>query len=251
MTQQEILVKSSLDGTIQPSLFYKSDSADKRPLLVGLHTWSFDRFNQINNLLPVAQKYDFNLLLPEFRGSNLDSNPNCTQACGSEYAKQDIKDAIDYLIENEVIDADNIFLLGLSGGGHMALLMAGMCPEYFKAVGAYVPITDLARWASENPDYRQHVLACCKDSTEEMHKRSPISYLETIAKSNLKIFHGKYDTIVPVSHSIGFYNALIEKYPTASVYLDIFDGGHEIDMQTAEYWILSQYNKTEKIQVTG
>lgn len=109
MEQKEILVESSLDGTMQPSLFYKSYSKEKRPLLVGLHTWSHDRFNQISNMLPVAEKYDFNLLLPEFRGSNLNSNPNCTLACGSEYAKQDIKDAIDYLLDNEEIDTDNIF----------------------------------------------------------------------------------------------------------------------------------------------
>lgn len=251
MLQKEILVKSSLDGTAQPSLFYKSDSKKKRPLLVGLHTWSYDRFNQINNMLPVAEKYDFNLLLPEFRGSNLNSNPNCTLACGSEYAKQDIKDAIDYLIDNEEIDADNIFLLGLSGGGHMALLMAGMCPEYFRAIGAYVPITNLTKWLEESKGYRHHILACCGDSAEEMLKRSPISYLNTIAKANLKIFHGKHDPIVPVSHSMRLYNALMEKFPTASVYLDIFDGGHEIDMQTAVYWIMSQYKSTEKIAITG
>lgn len=250
MQQTEIFIKSSLDGTMQPSLFYKSASNDKRPLLVGLHTWSFDRFNQIDNMLPVAEKYKFNLLLPEFRGSNLKSNPNCTLACGSEHAKQDIKDAIDYLLENEEVDADNIFLLGLSGGGHMALLMAGMCPEYFKAIGAYVPITDLTKWVEENEGYRQHVLACCGDN-KEMLKRSPISFLDVISKSNLKIFHGKHDPVVPVSHSIRLYNALIEKYPSASVYLDIFDGGHEMDMQTAEYWIMSQYKNIEKIQVTG
>ena len=71
MEQREILVKSRLDSSMQPSLFYKSETSEKRPLLVGLHTWSHDRYNQINNMLPYAQKYDFNLLLPEFRGDNL------------------------------------------------------------------------------------------------------------------------------------------------------------------------------------
>ncbi len=251
MEQREIRIRSSMDGTLQPSLFYKSTSSGKRPLLVGLHTWSFDRFNQIKNMLPVAEKYDFHLLLPEFRGKNLKSNPHCTFACGSEYAKQDIKDAIDHLLEKEEIDRENIFLLGLSGGGHMALLMAGFCPEYFKAIAAYVPITDLARWTKENPNYASHVSACCSNDTDEMLKRSPITYLDSIAKANLKIFHGKKDPIVPVSHSMTFYNAITEKYPNASVYLDIFDGGHEIDMQTAEYWIMSQYKKADKTKITG
>lgn len=251
MEQKEILIKSSLDGTMQPSLFYKSMSASKRPLLVGLHTWSHDRFNQIDNMLPIAEKYDFNLLLPEFRGSNLGTNPNCKLACGSDYAKQDIKDAIDYVLENYEIDNDNIFLIGLSGGGHMALLMAGLCPEYFKAIGAYVPITDLSKWAEENRSYRGHVLACCGEDTAEQLHRSPISYVETIAKANLKIFHGKKDPVVPFTHSLNLYNAIIEKYPSASVYLDIFDGGHEIDLKTAVYWIMSQYNGVKNTLVTG
>lgn len=250
MKQEEIYIRSTLDGTMQPSLFYHSDSAEKRPLLVGLHTWSFDRSNQIKNMLPVCEKNDFNLLLPEFRGPNLSKNPNCRKACGSDFAKQDVLDAIDYLVENGLVDGKNVFLLGLSGGGHMALLMAGMRPEYFRAIGAFVPITDLAKWAGENPNYAKHVFACCQNE-EEMLKRSPIHYLDTIAKANLKIFHGKFDPVVPVSHSISLFNGLMEKYPNASVYLDVFDGKHEIDMESAMYWIMSQYTSTKKTLVTG
>ncbi len=251
MNQTEIYVKSTLDGSMQPSLFYRSESKEKRPLLVGLHTWSYDRFNQIKNMLPVADKYDFNLLLPEFRGKNLAENPHCKQACGSEYAKQDIQDAIDYVIQNENVDAENIFLLGLSGGGHMALLMAGKCPEYFKAIGSFVPITDLRDFVMESKHYRPSVIACCGEDEEELLKRSPIHYIDTIAKANLKIFHGKYDPVVPVNHSIRLFNMMMEKYPKSKVYLDIFDGGHQIDMNEAVYWILSQYQKAEKTEITG
>ena len=251
MKQREILVKSTLDSSMQPSIFYKSETNEKRPLLVGLHTWSHDRFNQINNMLPYAQKHDFNLLLPEFRGSNLKTNPICTQACGSNYAKQDIKDAIDYVIANENVDSENIFLLGLSGGGHMSLLMAGFCPEYFKAIGAYVPITDLEKWTKQNKNYCEHVLACCSDNAGEMKKRSPVAYVENIAKSNLKIFHGKFDPVVPVSHSLELYEEIMLKHPNARIFLDIFDGGHEIDMETAFYWIISQYKGVRNVKVTG
>lgn len=256
MNQQEIYIKSSLDGTIQPSLFYQAVSEEKRPLLVGLHTWSYDRFNQIKVMLPYAEKYNFHLLLPEFRGNNLKTNPNCVYACGSEYAKQDIKDAIDHVIEAANVDTDNIFLLGCSGGGHMSLLMAGFCPEYFRAIGAFVPITDLKKWTEQNKNYSQHVFACCGTEEEELNRRSPVYYIDTIAKSNTKIFHGKRDSVVPVSHSITFYNQLLDRYPEASVYLDIFDGRHEIDMEVAMYWLLSQYHgenmpQAKKQQVTG
>lgn len=251
MEQQELLIQSTLDGTMQPSLFYKSASAEKRPLLVGLHTWSYDRFNQIKNMLPVAEEHDFNLLLPEFRGKNLAENPHCRDACGSELAKQDIQDAIDYVIAHENVDPENVFLLGLSGGGHMALLMAGKCPEYFKAIGAYVPVTDLREFVKESKIYRQSVFDCCGEDEAELLKRSPVNYIDTIAKANLKIFHGKYDPIVPVSHSINLFNQLMERYPQSRVFLDIFDGKHQIDMHEATYWILSQYKKTKKVEVTG
>lgn len=246
----EILVKATLDESLQPSLFYRASEAG-RPLLVGLHTWSWDRFNQIGNMLPWAEKLDFNLLLPEFRGSNLDTNPNCRQACGSEHARQDVKDAIDYVLQHEQIDAQNIFLLGLSGGGHMALLTAAFWPQLFKAVGAAVPITDLKQWAHESDDYRPHVLACCGSSEEEMAARSPMTYAGKLAKANLKIFHGKYDPVVPVHHSIDLYARIAQIDPNARVFLDIFDGGHEIDMESAMHWLTSQYEGKSAVQVTG
>lgn len=251
MEQQELLIPSTLDKTLQPSLFYRA-SVPNRPLLVGLHTWSFDRFNQIENMLPFAEKHDFNLLLPDFRGPNTKANPDPFKACGSEYAKQDIKDAIDYLVANEAVDAENIYLLGLSGGGHMALLMAGFCPEYFKAIGAFVPIADLNKWAVENPKYGEKIRLCCGESEQELAKRSPVSYIDTIATANLKIFHGKRDSVVPVTQSINLYTKIYEKYPDAHVYLDVFDGGHQIDMHQAAYWIITQYQKQQKLRkITG
>ena len=251
MEYTEIRVRSTADGSLQPSLFFKSPSREKRPLLLGLHTWSFDRFNQVERMQPWAEKLNFNLLLPEFRGKNLDTNPICTQACGSMLARQDIVDALDYVIRNENVDGDNVFLLGLSGGGHMTLMMCGLCPERFRAAAAYVPITDLEKWTGQNTGYARHVLACCGGSTREMWERSPMSCVDTIAKANLKIFHGKYDPVVPVSHSLDLYAALMEKYPQARVFLDIFDGGHEIDMDQAMYWLLSQYKQTQLAAVTG
>ena len=247
MEQIEILVKSSMDGTEQPSLFFAAKEKG-RPLLVGLHTWSFNRFNQIDNMLPFAKKHDFNLLLPEFRGANLKGNPNHKKACGSEFAISDIKDAIDYCVENLGVDKNNVFLLGASGGGQVALLAAAKYPELFVAVGAFVPVCDLVAWGDSG--YKDHIVACC-GSEEEMLRRSPISYLGEIAKANVKIFHGKHDPVVPRSQSLELYSKLCEKYPNAKVYLDIFDGGHEMDMVLAERWIISQYKKLKIATVTG
>ena len=251
MELHEILIPSTLDGTLQPSLLGRAASSEKRPLLVGLHTWSADRFNQINDLLPLAEAEDFNLLLPEFRGPNLTTNPQATDACASELAMRDIRDAVDYVLDRGWADPDHVFLYGVSGGGHMALMMAGYCPEYFKAIASFVPITDLRKWADYNPHYRPHILACCSHDEGEMAKRSPMSYIDRIANANLRIFHGKYDESVPFTHSVELFNAVIEKYPRSRVFLDIFDGGHQTDIHQAMYWFNSQYKQTQKITATG
>ena len=84
-----------------------------------------------------------------------------------------------------------------------------------------------------------------------MRRRSPITYIDNIAKANLKIFHGKFDGCVPVSHSIELYERIMTEYPEARVFLDIFDGGHQIDMETAFYWLMSQYKCEEITDITG
>lgn len=245
----EIHITSSIDGTLQPSLFQKSDHKGPGPLLVGLHTWSFDRFNQVDTMLPLAEELGWSLLLPEFRGPNLKTNPIGREACGSLLAKQDIADAVTYVVNSYDIDDRNIYLLGGSGGGHMALLMAGFCPALWKAVASFCPITDVAKWYYENPHYTSHIHYCCggepdNENLEEYAKRSPITYIDEIAKSNVKIFHGRYDKSVPFTHSLNLYCQLSNKHPASKVYIDIFDGGHDMMIEDAKRWFLSQYEKT-------
>lgn len=255
----EIHIKSTLDNSLQPSLFYKAQG-ENRPLIVGLHTWSYDRFNQQDIMGPYAQKLDWNLLLPEFRGSNTESNPHPTQACGSDLAKQDIIDAVDYICDNYSVDKERIFLLGCSGGGHMALLMSAYAPDLWRAVDAWVPITSLADWHSEsqtrNIKYAINMEACCggkpdASTIREYAHRSPISYGHQLAKANIRINHGKYDPIVPFTHSVNMYNEILRINRDARVYLNIFDGGHERNMEESINWLISQTTDTKAEEVTG
>lgn len=251
----EILVPSTMDGSLQPSLF--SPAAEPgRPLLVGLHTWSCDRFNQVNGLLPLAEKHDWNLLLPEFRGPNLPENPHCREACGSEKAKQDILDAVDWVLQRYDIPEDRILLLGASGGGHMALLMAGYAPKRWRTVASFVPITDLAAWRQESDHYRPTIEACCggteAECPEEYRLRSPMTWAGEIARADLKIFTGKWDPSVPSHHGLDLYTKIFREHPEATVYFEMFDGGHEMRLEDAERWLLSRLESTAaQAQVTG
>ncbi len=254
MVQQEILIPSTADNSLQPSLFFENTAPGKHPLLVGLHSWSYDRYNLTaeENIIGYAEHYGYHLLLPDFRGPNLEENPHAVQACGSRLAMQDICDAVAYILHRyPSADPDAVLLKGSSGGGHMALMMAGYAPSLFRAIAAIVPISNVDAFAEATPYYRRHVDACCCGDREEMLRRSPISYTDEIARANLKIFHGKYDPIVPCRQSMELYQRIYEKHPDARVFLDIFDGGHETDMTTVMHWLNGQLGEGGRYTVTG
>ena len=107
-----IQVKSTLDDTLQPCYFWAPEAAKTNavPLVVGLHTWSYDRFNQQETYLPLCKQYGWALLLPEFRGPNLATNPLKCEACGSRVARQDVIDAVRVVCAESIIDKQNVFL---------------------------------------------------------------------------------------------------------------------------------------------
>ena len=255
MVQEELYIKSTLDGTEQPSLFFQAEGDDPRPLIVGLHTWSSDRTNCIHYLLSFAEKQNFHLLLPEFRGPNFPNIDHPEVRCGSEHAKRDVKDAIDHIVATRKVDRENMFLIGLSGGGHMAMLMAGYCPEYFRAIASLAGISDLGKWqeecVGEMVHYAKHIEGCVGNDKEELLRRSAISYIDTIAKANIKLFHGRWDDVVPPHHSIDLFTKVSEKYPQAKIYLDIFNGVHQYEETLCENWILSQYIAPDLKEITG
>jgi dipeptidyl aminopeptidase/acylaminoacyl peptidase len=244
---KEIEITSSLDGSKEKSLlFYPENIEDNKkiPLVVILHTWSADRFNQIGNV-DFAKERGWALLLPEFRGPNLTSNPRAGEACGSHSACQDIIDAVDYVLENYSVDKDAVFLLGGSGGGHMSLMTSAYKPEVWRAVSSWCPITDVALWHryyGTGNGYAPHMEACCggvpgktPEIDYEYAKRSPMSYLTKLAKVNLSVHHGRFDKSVPCIHTINLAVALNALEPE-KFFFEVFDGGHEFKPEVAFSW---------------
>ena len=157
---QEVGIESSLDGQLQPALVYIPEpAASKAPLLVLLHTWSSDYRQQSGGLpeaLEFCQREGWALAHPNFRGPN-----RTPQACASQLAVQDVLDAVEFMQSVCLVDQDRVYLLGLSGGGHMALSLTAHSPRLWAGVSAWVPISDLARWhqecsTSSNPGYQRY-----------------------------------------------------------------------------------------------
>lgn len=208
------------DGVTQKAMWFTPASKDKKPLLVGLHTWSSNFASAGGDAVYaewcIAQGWAF--VHPDFRG------PNWTpQALGSDRAVQDVVEAVEWAKKQTAVDETRIYLVGVSGGGHMAMLMAGRHPEIWAGVSAWCGIGDVARWHAEHTKngksdkYAENIVAAlgkvpAKDDAEAW-KRSPESCLANAATVPLDIAHGVHDGrkgSVPFEHSLRCYNSVVK-----------------------------------------
>jgi hypothetical protein len=215
---REVRYVSSADGTEQPALFHAPKTKEPVPLLVGLHTWSYDYLESSG--APYAKwciDLGWAFIYPNFRGPN--TKPEAT---GSELVVKDILSAVEYARKSANVDPGRIYLVGASGGGHAALLMAGRSPGTWAGVSAWVGISDLAAWYREckqaGRGYADHVVRSCggppgasPEVDAEYRKRSPLTHLKPGLDVPLDICAGitdGHDGSVPISHSLNAFNAV-------------------------------------------
>lgn len=215
--RERVEVTSTLDGTPQPSYLIPppAGAAEPYPLLVSLHTWSGDLEQRNPALEKLAAERGWMMLYPNFRGAN--TKP---EACGSELAQQDILDAVAWVRERYPIDATRIYLTGVSGGGHLTMLMAGRHPGVWAAASAWVGISDLAAWHEKHAGggYGNHMEASCGgkpgDSEQvdtEYRNRSPLTWLQNAVDLPLDLGAGIHDGhtgSVPIFHTLRAFNAV-------------------------------------------
>jgi len=219
----EIAVTSTLDGSRQPAMLWVPESAKTKatPLFVFLHSWSG---NYKQNNWPwhkQAVKRRWIYLHPDFRGRN--DHP---EACGSELARRDVLDSIEFVVANYQVDTTGLYLAGSSGGGHMAMLMAGYHPDRFSAVSSWVGISDLAGWYrfhvkdGKPQNYARMVLASCGGPPgqsaaldAEYRARSPLYHMHRVGDLPLDLCVGirdGYSGSVPIQHTLKAFNVVAE-----------------------------------------
>jgi len=221
---QDVLIRSTADGQLEPALFYASESSRKKPLLVVLHSWS-SGYLQVPSL-PFAlwaKKYDWAYLQPNFRGAF--ERPEAT---ASDLAIQDIVDAVAYARQQADIDSSRIYLVGSSGGAMTALVTASRHPEIWAGVAAWVPVFDLVDWYAFNLNYPHRVynsqIECScggqplpgTPAAEECKRRSPSTYLSNARQVPILLAHGMQDLLVLPDHSIRAFNLLAHPQDTIS-----------------------------------
>ena len=233
---KEVKYLASADKTLQPMLLCAASDKSKRPLLVGLHSWSGD-YKQAGGEVVYARwciEKDWHFIHPNFRGPNWTAD-----ACGSDKVVKDIVDAVSYMKKNHQVDTDRIYLIGVSGGGHASLLMAGRAPDIWAGVSAWVPISDIQVWWEQkrkgsHAKYADHIEKSVGGRPDEVEsamrecvKRSPLTYLDKAVEVNLDINAGVTDGhaggSVPFTHSLHAFNRVAaEKDRIPRGFIDAF-----------------------------
>ena len=110
------------------------------------------------------------MMYPSLRGGN--QNPGYIEGCYGEV--EDILAAAEHAKKLPYVDPNQIYLGGHSVGGTLALLVAAMEKNPFKAIIAFGPIHSTAQYGTENVPFD------VKDKME-MVGRAPVVFLNIIA----------------------------------------------------------------------
>ena len=221
-----IQIKSTADGAQQPCVFIAASSAELRPLLVYLHPWRHGYDTDSRRWQAEARARDWHFIAPHFRGPN--KRP---EACASRLARQDVLDAVAFVQQHRAVDADRIYAGGVSGGAHMALVMATEAPTLWAGVSAWCAVTDLGTFYNEcvaqgSKAYRHIVKVCggvpgaSAKADAEARYRSPLFHMTRALQVPLDINHGIRDGQprgIGIQHSVWAFNALAEAQGATSI----------------------------------
>ncbi len=125
-------------------IFSPTSTGEEMPLMILLHGWSgtYAQWNSIIDLNSAAEEYGFLIVCPDgfYDSYYVDSpvNPNV------QFEKFFWSDLIPKLLEDFNVDRENIFISGLSMGGHGAISLFLKQPDFFKAAGSTSGVLNLS-----------------------------------------------------------------------------------------------------------
>lgn len=219
---------SSMDGKPQKVRYWLPKSAGPHPVFISLHSWSGDYTQDHSDWLREAVDRGWIFIEPNFRGPN--EHP---EACGSALARRDVLDSIDWALKQPGADPERVYVAGVSGGGHMTMMMAAFHPERISAASAWVGISDLAAWHAfhTKPDVRGNYALMAErscggapgssaDVDLQFYGRSPIHFLQHSKDLPLEICAGITDGktgSVPIKHSLNAFNVIAQARQTPQI----------------------------------
>jgi dipeptidyl aminopeptidase/acylaminoacyl peptidase len=186
-------------------LFRPEIASGLRPAIIVLHGWQTAGTNGALVVEARARRYSeegYVALALSMRGWPPTGG---VDDCGLRQP-DDIVAAADWLRAQPGVDGARIGLLGFSQGGQVALL-AGTRAARVRAIAAYFPVTDVARWKETTAvaDIPGYIAAVCEPGGS--NPRSPRFHAAAMAAAVLLV-HGDLDTRVPLEQSTLMRSAL-------------------------------------------
>ncbi len=180
----------------------------------------------------------FSIFAPNFRGSThygADFLKMVEQDWG-EGPRLDLLAGVEWLIKDKHINPQNMFIIGESYGGYLALLLHGRHPHLWKGVVNIFGPTNLISFVQSIPEFwRSSMKQRLGDAAEDrkrLIKDSPITYLENMTKPML-IIQGANDPRVIKEESDQFVNK-VRKQGVRVEYLILKDEGHGFSRRNNE-----------------
>jgi dipeptidyl aminopeptidase/acylaminoacyl peptidase len=188
--------------------YYQAQGTERGPAVIMLHGWNWpdnDPSAGLVSAVPEFQRAGYSVLIPSMRGWR--PTGGVDDCAGKQVA--DVLQAIEWIGRQPRVDADQIFLVGFSQGGQVALLAATHNPPV-RAVAAFAPVVDPGSWGSETNinGIRDYVMEEC-GGPAGWRSRNVMSRADKIQQP-LLLVHGDLDRRVPTQQSIGLYRKLVE-----------------------------------------
>jgi len=237
---QEITYKAR-DGLVIPTLLTlpKNKPLINLPAIMMPHGGpeSYDKID-FDWLAQYFASQGYLVIQPQFRGSKGFGINHLLKGRGEWGRKMqdDLTDAVNFLVNEEKVDAKRVCIVGASYGGYAALAGAAFTPDVYKCVVSINGVADIPsmlkgdrrRYGRDHwvVSYWDRVISNGNLEEDHLKKISPINAVKNI-NAPVLLIHGEHDLVVPFNQSEDMFDEM-EDADKQVTFIELEDGNHHL-----------------------